>query len=141
MSRSRSLTNHCLPVHVHFFLDDFGTNLVIKRFDATIAGMRSRELSCSVILQSEGQLRHMYGEAWSTILGSCAAYVFLGSNDINTCYDISLRINKPLEYVLYKKNTGIFVFEQGKRPRRAERYDLSSHELYPYLDDSYTQAM
>lgn len=129
------LPNHCLPVHVHFFLDDFGTNLVIKRFDATIAGMRSRELSCSVILQSEGQLRQMYGEAWSTILGSCAAYVFLGSNDINTCYDICLRISKPLGQVLYKRIEDIYVFVQGKSPQRAERYNMAAHKMYPYLED------
>ena len=133
------LPNHCLPVHVHFFLDDFGTNLVIKRFDATIAGMRSRELSCSVILQSEGQLRQMYGEAWPTILGSCAAYVFLGSNDINTCYDVSLRVNKPLGQVLYKRSGDIYVFVQGKGPERAERYDLTQHTLYNSLDDSCPQ--
>lgn len=129
------LPNHCLPLHVHFFLDDFGTNLVIDHFDATIAGMRSREMSCSVILQSEGQLRQMYGEAWSTILGSCAAYVFLGSNDINTCRDVSFRINKPLEEVLYKKSSDIYVFIQGRFPVRAERYDLRQHIFYGYLED------
>jgi len=134
------LPNHCLPVHVHFFLDDFGTNLVIKRFDAAIAGMRSREISCSIILQSEGQLRQMYGEAWSTILGSCAAYVFLGSNDISTCYDVSLRINKPIGQVLYKRSSDIYVFIQGKGPERAERYDLTHHDLYNFLDDLTTQA-
>ena len=127
---------HCLPVHVHFFLDDFGTNLTINRFDAAIAGMRSREMSCSVILQSEGQLKKMYGDAWPTILGSCAAYVFLGSNDINTCHDVSLRINKPLDQVLYKRNSDIFVFVQGKRPEKVERYDLVLHELYCKLNDT-----
>ena len=130
-----ALPNHCLPVHVHLFLDDFGTNLTIKRFDSIIAGMRSREMSCSVILQSEGQLKHMYGEAWSTILGSCAAYVFLGSNDLNTCHDISLRVNKPLQQVLYKKYSDIYVFVQGKNPVKAERYDLTQHHLYGLLDD------
>lgn len=128
--------DHCLPVHCHFFLDDFGTNLTINRFDAMIAGMRSREMSCSVILQSEGQLKRMYGDAWSTILGSCAAYVFLGSNDINTCYDVSLRMNKPLGQILYKRNSDIFVFVQGKGPERVERYDLKNHELYATLNDT-----
>jgi len=126
---------HCLPVHVHFFLDDFGTNLTINRFDSYIAGMRSREISCSVILQSEGQLRAIYGAAWNTILGSCQSYVFLGSNDLETCKGISIRIDKPLSHILYKKAEDIFVFTQGQLPVKAKRYDIKSHPNYSFLKD------
>ena len=128
--------SHSLPVHVHLFLDDFGTNLKLNRFDAAIAGMRSRELSCSVILQSEGQLKQMYGDAWSTILASCGAYVFLGSNDVETCRNVSLRLDKPLGSVLYKKYEDIFVFQQGRGPKCARRYDLTEHPLYRKLRDT-----
>ena len=128
--------NHCLPVHVHLFLDDFGTNLTLDRFDAAIAGMRSREISCSVILQSEGQLKQMYGDAWSTIMASCAAYVFLGSNDVDTCRDVSIRLNKPIQSVLYKKQSEIYIFRQGQGPKCAKRYDVTTHKLYRLLRDA-----
>lgn len=131
-----SQPDHRLPVHCHMFLDDFGTNLKLPRFDSYIAGMRSRELSCSIILQSEGQLRSLYGDAWSTILASCQSYIFLGSNDLDTALSISRRINRPLEEVLYKKSTDIFVFIQGEPPRKAHRYDLKQHRYYPLLNDS-----
>lgn len=130
-----SYPSHCLPVHVHMFLDDIGTNLTINRFDSYIAGMRSREISCSVILQSEGQLRAMYGDAWSTILGSCQSYVFLGSNDLETCRDVSIRVDKPIGEILYKKSEDIYIFTQGKRPMRARRYNLRNHKNYRLLQD------
>lgn len=136
-----SLPNHCLPVHVHLFLDDFGTNLTIERFDALIAGMRSREISCSVIIQSEGQLCAMYGPSWSTLLGSCQSYVFLGSNDLETCKAISVRMNVPLDDILYKSLDEILVFTQGCKPQKARRYDLKKHLLYPQLKDFIVPAM
>ena len=136
-----SLPNHCLPVHVHLFLDDFGTNLTIDRFDALIAGMRSREISCSVVIQSEGQLRAMYGSSWSTLLGSCRSYVFLGSNDLETCKAISVRMNVPLDDILYKSQDDILVFTQGCKPQKAKRYDLRQHLLYPQLKDFVTTNM
>lgn len=136
-----SLPNHCLPVHVHLFLDDFGTNLTIERFDALIAGMRSREISCSVVIQSEGQLRAMYGPSWSTLLGSCRSYVFLGSNDLETCKAISVRMNVPLDDILYKSQDDILVFTQGCKPQKAKRYDLKQHLLYPQLKDFVTTNM
>lgn len=127
--------SHSLPVHVHLFLDDFGTNLTLNRFDAAIAGMRSREISCSVILQSEGQLKQMYGDAWTTIFASCAAYVFLGSNDVETCRDVSIRLDKPIRSVLYKKYSDIYIFRQGEGPKCRQRYDVTSHKLYRLLRD------
>lgn len=124
-----------LPVHVHFILDDFGTNLKIDRFDSLLAGCRSREISCTVILQSIGQLKRMYGESWTTILGSCRSYVFLGSNDIETCQDISLRLDKPLGDILYKDKGTVFIFTQGSKPITAKRCDITKHKEYKMLDD------
>lgn len=130
--------NGVLPNHVHFILDDFGTNLKIERFDSILAGCRSREISCTVILQSTGQLKDMYNESWTTILGSCRSFVFLGSNDLETCRDISLRLDKPLVKVLYKNIDEIFIFTQGEKPITAKRYDITQHKNY-YLLTEYTK--
>ena len=124
-----------LPVHVHFILDDFGTNLMIDRFDSLLAGCRSREISCTIILQSIGQLKRMYGASWTTIMGSCRSYIFLGSNDTETCRDISLRMNLSLSDILYKDPRKIFIFTQGTKPIIAERCDITKHKDYSLLDD------
>ena len=126
---------HCLDTHVHFFLDDFGTNLRIPEFDSYIAGMRSREMSCSVILQSEAQLRKLYGESWATIIASCGNYIFLGTNDLDTCTSISRRLNRPLEEVLYKKREDIFLFAQHEKPEKCKRYDISKDLNYRYFKE------
>lgn len=127
--------NNCLNVHTHLFLDDIGTNLTIERLDCYLAACRSREISCSVILQSIGQLKKQYGEAYTAILGSCASLVFLGSNDINTCYEMSLRLNKPLNTVLYKNTKDVYVFTQGEQPVKSEVYNIKAHPNYRMIND------
>ena len=61
-----------LPIHVHFFMDDFATNVVIPGFPNYISCMRSREISFTLVLQSESQLKTLYAEAYSTIIANCA---------------------------------------------------------------------
>lgn len=127
--------NHALPVHTHIFLDDIGTNLTISDLDCIVAACRSREISCSIILQSVGQLVKQYGEAYTAILGSCASLVFLGSNDIETCREMSYRINKPLTDVLYKDSKDIYVFTQGERQVKTKVFDVTKHSNYPMVKD------
>lgn len=127
--------NHCLDMHVHFYLDDFGTNLYIKGFDSYISGMRSREMSCSIILQSESQLKKVFSVAWPTIMAACQSYVFLGSNDLETCQNVSLRVNRPLDEILYKKYDELYVFTQGEKPRKAKRYDMKKNEQYKFINE------
>lgn len=130
-----SKKKHCLDMHVHFFLDDFGTNLKIANFDNYIAGMRSREMSCSIILQSESQLKKMFAESWSTIMASCQSYVFLGSNDLDTCRNISERVNRPLDEILYKEYDDVYLFAQGEKPKKCKRYDIKKDVKYHMLHE------
>lgn len=132
-SYADSLENHALKNHTHMYLEDFGTNLCIPAFDVYIAAMRSREISCSVILQSEGQLKKMYGESWSTIISSCGSYLFMGTNDLETCKNISQRVNRPLEEILYKKQEDIYLFEQNEMPHKGKRYDIKNDSNYKYV--------
>ena len=130
-----SSPNHVLKVHTHLYLDDLGTNLTIENLDGYLAACRSREISASVILQSIGQLEKQFGPAYTAILGSCASLIFLGSNDINTCHEMSLRLNKPLGTVLYKDINDIFVFTQGDTAKRTRIYDVTRHPNYGMLCD------
>lgn len=130
-----SKEGHCLDTHVHFFLDDFGTNLKISSFDNYIAGMRSREMSCSVILQSESQLKNMFLHSWPTIMAACKSYVFLGSNDLVTCKEISERLNRPLDEILYKQYDEVFLFTQGEKPQKCKRYDIKKDMNYHLIKE------
>ena len=52
--------NGKLPIHVRFLLDEFANIGQIPRFDKLIATIRSREMSASIILQSQSQLKAIY---------------------------------------------------------------------------------
>ena len=132
-SPSRSLNR---PVHI--ILDDMGANLKIPSLDCMIATSRGRDISFSLILQSYGQLKKNYVD-YTSIISSCNNIVFLGSNDIETCQDIAVRLNRPLQEVLYKNKSDIFVFQQGERkPIITKVYDLENHPKYKYLSSPYT---
>lgn len=73
-----------LPVHVRFILDEFANIGQIPDFDKKLATMRSYEISCTIILQSLGQIKSMYKDDWETLVGNCDTKIFLGGNDKTT---------------------------------------------------------
>ena len=128
---------HALKRHVHVILDDLGSNLTIPNLDCVIACSRGRNISLSLILQSVGQLKKNYADHTS-ILNSCNNIVFLGGNDIETCKEMSLRLNQPLEEVLYKPKDKEYVFKQGADgPIVTDIYDLREHKCYGMLEDNW----
>ena len=70
--------NGKLPVHVRFLLDEFANIGQIPRFDKLIATIRSREMSASIILQSQSQLKAIYKDAAEIILDNADSTLFLG---------------------------------------------------------------
>ena len=66
-----------LPVHVRCLLDEFANIGQIPNFDKLIATIRSREISASIILQSQSQLKTIYKDAADTIVGNCDTTLFL----------------------------------------------------------------
>ncbi|MBO7217298.1 MAG: type IV secretory system conjugative DNA transfer family protein [Clostridia bacterium] len=124
--------SHVLPRPVHILLDDVGANLKIPNMDGIIATSRGRRISLSLILQSIGQLKKQY-EDYTSILNSCNNVVFLGGSDIETCMEMSQRLDKPLGDVLYKKSDTIYVFRQGHRPVITTTYNLKNHPRYSAL--------
>ena len=63
--------NGRLPVHVRCLLDEFANIGQIPKFDKLIATIRSREISASIILQSQSQLKTIYKDAADTITEMC----------------------------------------------------------------------
>ena len=78
-----------LPVHVRLILDEFANIGQIPNFDKLIATIRSREISASIILQSQSQLKTIYKDAADTIVGNCDSTLFLGGKEKSTLKEIS----------------------------------------------------
>lgn len=127
-------STHSLPRPIHIMLDDIGANLKIPNMDCIIATSRGRGISLSIVLQSIGQLKKNY-EDYSSILNSCNNVIFLGGSDIETCKEMSARLDKPLSEVLYKKSNTIYVFRQGCKPIITTTYDLKAHPQYHKLHE------
>ena len=81
--------NGRLPVHVRCLLDEFANIGQIPNFDKLIATIRSREISASIILQSQSQLKTIYKDAADTIVGNCDSTLFLGGKEKSTLKEIS----------------------------------------------------
>ena len=123
-----------LPIHVHFFLDDFSTNVVIPGFANAISSLRSREISFTLVLQSESQLQMRYEQDYRTIIANCAYYLFLGSGDLESCQDIARRMNVPLDRVLYKPRNEMVILSGFQRPVVDAIYDVRQHPDYGQLE-------
>ena len=83
-----------LPVHVRLILDEFANIGQIPQFDKLIATIRSREISASIILQSQSQLKAMYKDSADTILGNCDTTLFLGGKEKTTLKEMSELLGK-----------------------------------------------
>ena len=83
-----------LKYHVRLLLDEFANIGQIPKFDKLIATIRSREISASIILQSQSQLKTIYKDAADTITGNCDCTLFLGGKEKSTLKEISELLGK-----------------------------------------------
>ena len=88
-----------LPVHVRVIADEFANIGQIPQFDKLIATIRSREISASIILQSQSQLKAMYKDSADTILGNCDTTLFLS--------DVGKLISDDTH--MHRKSSTIFI--------------------------------
>lgn len=135
-----------LPRPVHVLCDDFATGSRVLNFPEYISIFREKGISVTLLLQSESQLEHMYGyENATTIINNCDSYVYFGGMDLRTAQNISLRLNLPLEDVLYMPIGQAVIFRRGQRPIITRRYDIQKNELYQEItaecmNQGYTQT-
>ena len=158
--------NGRLPVHVRCLLDEFANIGQIPNFDKLIATIRSREISASIILQSQSQLKTIYKDAADTIVGNCDVTLFLGGKEKSTLKEISELLGKEtIDSLSQSENRGaqtshglsyqklgkelmtqdeIAVMDGGKcilqlrgvRPFFSDKYDITKHPRYRYLSDA-----
>ena len=155
-----------LPVHVRCLLDEFANIGQIPNFDKLVATIRSREISASIILQSQSQLKTIYKDAADTIVGNCDTTLFLGGKEKSTLKEISELLGKEtIDSFNQSENRGsqvshglnyqklgkelmtqdeIAVMDGGKcilqlrgvRPFFSDKFDITKHPRYKYLADA-----
>jgi type IV secretion system protein VirD4 len=154
-----------LPVHVRCLLDEFANIGQIPKFDKLIATIRSREISASIILQSQSQLKAIYKDSADTIVGNCDTTLFLGGKETTTLKEMSEMLGKETidlyntsdtrgtsrSYGINYQKTGkdlmsrdeLAVMDGGKcimqlrgvRPFFSNKFDITRHKRYHELSD------
>ena len=86
--------NGRLPVHVRCLIDEMANIGQIPKLEKLIATIRSREISASLILQTQSQLKAIYKDNADTIIGNCDSQLFLGGTEPTTLKDLSEALGK-----------------------------------------------
>ena len=154
-----------LPVHVRCLLDEFANIGLIPKFEKLIATIRSREISASIILQAQSQLKAIYKDNADTIVGNCDSTLFLGGKEQTTLKELSETLGKETidlyntsetrsnqkSFGLNYQKTGKELMSQdeitvmdgskcifqlrGVRPFLSDKYDITKHKNYRLLED------
>lgn len=118
------------PINVRFFLDDFSSNVVINNMGRLSAQVRGRNISLFLVIQSLAQLKDLYGKEGDVIKANCDTMVFLSATDLDTANELSIRLDKPIQDILYMPIGKSYVLRRGTRPREVENYDVKEHPEY-----------
>ena len=154
-----------LPVHVRCLIDEAANIGQIPRLEKLIATIRSREISCCLVLQAQSQLKAIYKDNADTIIGNMDCSIFLGGKEPGTLKELAAALGKE---TIDSYNTGesrgrevshnlnyqklgkelmsqdeLAVMDGGKcilqlrgvRPFLSDKYDLTEHPLYRYTAD------
>ena len=154
-----------LPVHVRCLLDEFANIGLIPKFEKLIATIRSREISVSIILQAQSQLKAIYKDNADTIVGNCDSTLFLGGKEKTTLKELSETLGKETidlyntsetrsnqkSFGLNYQKTGKELMSQdeitvmdgskcifqlrGVRPFLSDKFDITKHKNYKLLED------
>ena len=163
--KADDLYNGRLPVHVRCLLDEFANIGQIPNFDKLIATIRSREISASIILQSQSQLKAIYKDAAEIISDNCDCTLFLSGRGKNAKEIAEVLGKETIDSYNQSENRGaqtshglnyqklgkelmsqdeIATMDGGKcilqvrgvRPFFSEKYDITRHPRYKYLSDA-----
>ena len=154
-----------LPVHVRCLIDEAANIGQIPRLEKLVATIRSREISCCLVLQAQSQLKALYKDSADTIIGNMDCSIFLGGKEPGTLKELAAALGKE---TIDSYNTGesrgrevshslnyqklgkelmsvdeLAVLDGGKcilqlrgvRPFLSNKYDLTKHPLYRYTAD------
>ncbi len=154
-----------LPIHVRCLIDEAANIGQIPNLEKLVATIRSREISCCLVLQAKSQLKAIYKDNSDTIVGNMDTQIFLGGSEQTTLKELNQTLGKE---TIDTYNTGesrgreeshslnyqkmgkdlmavdeLAVLDGGKcimllrgvRPFLSDKYDLTQHPQYRYTAD------
>ena len=154
-----------LPVHVRCLIDEAANIGQIPRLEKLVATIRSREVSCCLVLQAQSQLKALYKDNADTIIGNMDTSIFLGGKEPTTLKELSAALGKEtidtfntgesrgreVSHSLNYQKLGkelmsqdeLAVMDGGKcilqlrgvRPFLSNKYDITKHPNYKYTSD------
>ena len=155
-----------LPVHVRFLLDEFANIGKIPNFEQLIATIRSREISATIVLQTQSQLKGLYKDHAETISGNCDTKIFLGGSEKTTLEDLSKSLGQEtiqlfntsftkgqseshgqnfqklgkslmtIDELAVMDGSKAILQLRGVRPFLSNKYDLTKHPNFKYTADA-----
>ena len=155
-----------LPVHVRCLIDEAANIGQIPKLEKLVATIRSREISCCLVLQAQSQLKALYKDNSDTIIGNMDSTIFLGGKERTTLKELAETLGKEtidtfntgesrgreVSHSLNYQKLGkelmsideLAVLDGGKcilqlrgvRPFLSDKYDITKHPNYKYLSDS-----
>ena len=155
-----------LPVHVRCLIDEAANIGQIPKLEKLVATIRSREISCCLVLQAQSQLKALYKDNSDTIIGNMDSTIFLGGKERTTLKELAETLGKEtidtfntgesrgreVSHSLNYQKLGkelmsideLAVLDGGKcilqlrgvRPFLSDKYDITKHPNYKYLSDA-----
>lgn len=154
-----------LPVHVRCLIDEAANIGQIPRLEKLVATIRSREISCCLVLQAQSQLKALYKDNCDTIIGNIDARIFLGGSEPTTLKELSAALGKEtidmyntsvtkgtqeshgqnfqklgkelasVDELAVLDGSKCILQLRGVRPFLSDKYDITKHPNYKYLSD------
>ena len=154
-----------LRVPVNCIMDEWPNVALPDDFDKLLATMRSRAISCSIIIQNIAQMKALFKDSWESLIGNCDEFLYLGGNekeghkyvsellgketlDTNTygqtkgrsgSYSVNFQQSgRELltpDEVRLLDNRKAVLLVRGERPILDEKYDLHKHVNVKYTED------
>ena len=154
-----------LPVPVHCIMDEWPDVALPDDFDKILATMRSRAISCSIIIQNMAQMKALFKDSWESLVGNCDEFLYLGGNEKEGHKYISELLGKETldtntygqtkgrngSYSTNYQQTGrelftpdeirlldnrkAILFVRGERPMLDDKYNLKKHPNVKWTED------
>ena len=112
-----------LPMPVHCIMDEFPNVALPDDFEKILATMRSRGISCSIIIQNMAQLKALFKDSWESLTGNCDEFLFLGGNEKETHKYVSELLGKETI------DTNTYGQTKGKSGSYSTNFQQSGREL------------